>query len=72
MADKDTEVTMKVASMKDLKNLQADFGQVFQWVIENNVIFNGNNFQLLGYGRMNPKEILDTKYRRTLLNETNI
>ena len=46
----DTRVTRKIETEDDVEELQQDLDKLYQWQEQNNMLFNGNKFEVLRYG----------------------
>ena len=47
----DTRATKIIKSEEDLEIFQDDLEELYQWQTENNMIFNGNKFEVMRYGK---------------------
>ena len=46
----DTRVTSKIATEDDVENMQDDLNKIYNWAVDNNMLFNNGKFELLRYG----------------------
>ena len=47
----DTRIARKVENEADVESLQADLEKLYEWQVQNNMLFNGNKFEVLRYGK---------------------
>ena len=47
----DTRITKHVKTESDMEELQDDLQNIYDWQQENNMLFNGNKFEMLRYGK---------------------
>ena len=47
----DTRLSRAVSGVREASSLQTDLEKIYQWSVENNMMFNGEKFEALRYGR---------------------